>query len=698
MLTGTVVWLLVKAHRDALTGCLTIRDGDRPVRVHCRGQSVVAVEGVPALLAGLTSKLPSPAALTGELSADIPVCMALGLALDDILNAACDELGETIARLAQDPAIDASFEPDAEPPPGAFPLPRKLLRCFQDGLRAVRDADLVVTELSGSLDNPMRVTASAIDLDDLGTIALRTAKLARTEGTLRGLIAASGRGQPERTREAWFAVDLLLQLGLVSVQGAPVVRRVQRDRSQRTVDGERLSERIVQPRAEAPPPPPPPPRRTRPTPPRRQQLESDDEASDVFAMGAEDDEDDEDDDSSDEDSLDIAVGEDGASHVVSFIPGRKRERPRKLPDPPPTNEVAGGLHESDDDAADVFAMGGDDDLEELDEDSIEYLEDDEEWDDDDLEELGEDSIDALGEDPDEDWDDDEDDEDEEEETDDDESSVFQEVVVDIDVEDLEGLPMDPEHTSPGDPVALLDSPQAAPLVERFRALRVANPLVVLGYTEQDVRGYITLADLRKRANKEKGRWHPERYVDQGGDAQEAAAELNSLVDRRYEALKQPRVLAAAMREWREQLESPAISEADRTRATELLTRARQQTVARAWTAALMTIEEALEADPTNLRCRLLDLRCRVVLEEFDVESAVANIDALLITDVKMDSEAQLMAGLVLKHAGHPDARNRLERALELDPDNAAARHELDFDKAGESAGIGGIISGLFGGD
>ncbi|MCP4806096.1 MAG: hypothetical protein GY913_06710 [Proteobacteria bacterium] len=657
MLTGTVVWLLVKAHRDALTGCLRIRTGDQTVALHVRGRDLVAIQGIPSLLREIEPKLPSPAALTGDLSADIPVCMALGILLDDLLSAACQETGEVIATLAQDPGAEATFDGDEAAPPGAFPLPRGLLRCFKDGLRAVRDADDVVAELTAALDNPLRVTAKQDDLDDLGTIALRTAKLARTEGTLRGLIAASGRGQPDRTREAWFAVDLLLQLGLLSVQGAPVARRATRPGRRKPPSGQRLNERIVPPRSEKPSPPP---RQRQPPPPKPRPLESDDEATDVFAMGGDDEEeDDDDDDSSEEDSLDISVDENGASHVVSFTPGRKRPRP-------PQKDVGGGMHESDLDASDVFAMGGDDD------------DDDEE---DDVEEL-EDSGEYFGE---------VDEDDDEYEDEDHSSSVLE------DVSDMEALGAEPDQTAPGDPVALLTSPQAAPLVERFRALRTANPLAVLGYTAKDVAGYITLSDVRKRANKEKGRWHPERYIDQGGDAQEAAAELNSLVERRYEALKEPRVLAAAMREWREQLPAPDIPTADRDRAVDLMARARQQATARAWTAALMTIEEALEADPTNVRCRLVDIHCRVVLEEFDIDSALANIDSLPITDTKTDSEAQFIAGLALKHVGRDDAAQRFARAVELDSDNAAARHELDFQRANNPQGIGGIISGLFGG-
>ena len=696
MMTGNLVWLLYRAHRDGLSGAIEVRaepEGETTARVFLRGRKAVHIEGIDGLLDDLAPKLPSRDALTGELANDVPVCMALGLGLDEVFEAACAGLGRGLAALAQDPGLHCAFNPDTHAPGGAFPLPREALRCFHQGLRAVRDADVVALELQSSLDNPIRLTSEDV-LEDFGAVVLRTIKLARTESTLRGLVAASGRGQPERTREAWFAVDLLMQLGLLQVEGSPVARASAATGERARARRERISETVLSAVPDRPAPPPTPP---------RQRLEADEEADDVFAMGE---------DTGDLDLLEESADEEvadepsGASHTISWPTAGGRRKAR---------DVQGGLHESDDEAGDVFAMGGDEDYEELGEESIEYLEgevdeDSDEGDfDSDEEDLDSDEdfvteaddevdddpssistlIDVAEEDL---W---EEDDDFEDDLDDDDLA---ETTLDQDSEPprLRPLPDAPEDTSSHDPMAGLDHPDAAALVRQFRALREANPLAAIGVTLDEAAGYVTLPMLRRKAHLASGRWHPERYADEVPDVQQAASELFSLVERRWAALKDPSILTRALREWRAQLPPSEVSAEDMDRSRHLYGRARQQATANAWTAALLTVGEALEANPDDLKCRLLDLHCRVVLEEFDVDSALANLDALDGRDDRETADREHTAGLILKAAGRADeAVARWEAALALDPKHASARRELD--EAG-SRGGGKFLSGIFGKD
>ena len=709
MMTGNLVWLLFRAHREGLSGAIEIRQdsAEQPAtRVFVRARRAVHVEGIAGLLTDLATKLPSPGALTGELANDIPVCMALGVGLDEVFEAACAGLGRSLASMAQDPGLASSFNPDAKPPDGAFPLPKEFIRCFHQGLRAVRDADVVALELQTALDNPIRMTGEPEDIEEFGAVMLRTLKLARTENTLRGLVAAGGRGEPERTRESWFAIDLLMQLGLLQVEGSPVARAssAKGDRARGRAEArssERLSESVVSAVPDRPTPPPRPPMR----------LESDEEADDVFAMGEDtgdlsmlhesvDDE-----DSDDEEVFEIEA--EGPSHTIAWP---STARPVAEAPPVPTagdDAIQGGLHESDVDAADVFAMGGDEDLDEIGEDLIEYLEDDEEWDDEDEDE-DEDDLDdddeafAAVEDDDDDEslsasidvaeDGDFEHDDFEDDLDDDDLA---ETTLDQESEPprLRALPDEPEDTSAHDPTEGLDHPDAAELVGQFQALREANPLAVLGLGLDDVEGYITMPMLRRKAHLAAGRWHPERFADEHEHVRAAAEALFHLVERRWNALKDPRILTKALKEWKAIIPPHSVDQEGVSRGRHLYGRARQQATANAWTAALLTVGEALEADPTDLRCRLLDLQCRVVLEEFDVDSALANLDALHCRDNRDQAELEHTGGLLLKQAGRLDeAIDRFEWALEHDPKHVSAQRELKDAKSGTGSKQ---LSGIF---
>ena len=686
MLSGTVAWLLYRAHKERLSGALILRGGraDIEARILVQKRQVVHVEGVPELLSGVADKLPSRDALTGPLEADIPVCLALGLGLDEVLEAACERLGRFLAECADDPELRCGFDPDVQLPPGAFPFPKPLLNLLRDGFRAVHDPQEIEVQLGHLANRPLRVIGEPDEVEGLDAITLRTLKLATAEPSLAGLLSTSGRGQQRRTAEAWYSIDLLMHLGLLHVEGQPIRASAQ------------LAEAREQPAAD------PATADTLTEGPELSQLESDDESDMVFAMGEdsmdamelEDDEDFEDEDSQDEASGDSLVGleleesiDDGPSYTLEDIEDDDSEDDEEVlaaeglelededeedvedgpshaiswdrnTDDLGTGEVVGGAFESDEDASGIFAMGADDE-------DFEDEEDDEDFDDIDAE------IEAL--------------EDEEEDDDDTELAALQ--------------------RDPGLP----DEDLRLPVLETLHeSLRKANPLVLLGLSEEQVRGVVSYATLRAHLDRARGRWHQQRFLKADPEVRAAIQRIASLVERRWNALEQPDVLAQALTEWREQL--PQQDTPDRDASRRCLARAMNLAGARAWSAALVEAEQAVHHDPNSVRARVLLIQSMVVLGELDIAGGLANLDALLVESPKVKAEIEFAAGQLLKwERHHEQAVERYRRALDMNPRHEDARKAVDTyerrptrpaqgESTTDEGSVGGFLSGIFGRD
>lgn len=92
------------------------------------------------------------------------------------------------------------------------------MRLLSRGLRELRHPDAVAAALAPHWDAPLRVRVPGeAGLRGLDAVSLRTLKIATHLETLGELIVQSGRGQVERTRHSWRAIDLLLQLGLLQL-------------------------------------------------------------------------------------------------------------------------------------------------------------------------------------------------------------------------------------------------------------------------------------------------------------------------------------------------------------------------------------------------------------------------------------------------------------------------------------------------
>jgi tetratricopeptide (TPR) repeat protein len=288
---------------------------------------------------------------------------------------------------------------------------------------------------------------------------------------------------------------------------------------------------------------------------------------------------------------------------------------------PPGSDVAGGAFESDEDASDVFAMGEDD-------------EDDEDLDAD----------------------------------------------IDADIEDLDDEDEDEDDTEllalQGDP-GLPDEDLRLPVLETLHeSLRKANPLVLLGLTEAQIRGIVSYATLREHLNRARGRWHQQRFLKADPEVRAAIQRIASLVERRWNALEQPDVLAQALSEWREQL--PREQPRDRDGARRCLARAHKLAEARAWPAALVEAQQAVALDPSSIRARVVLVQSMVVLRELDIAGGLANLDALLVDRPGVKAEIEYAAGQMLRwERHHEQAIERFRRALDMNPRHSSARREVD---------------------
>lgn len=213
MRRGTPVELLYRAHRAGDGGLLTISEGDRQVRLWLARGKVHYAEGIP--LTHLARLLPDTDGMTHDILKDLGLAIAAGVRVEDALEAVSHDVSDQLGRMAHSRAVDSSLEPGIDPPQGAFPLPRSSLQLLARGLRSARHPDAVAEALRSEWRTALRVHVPDPSwLIGLDPVCLRTIRTARDCATLGDVILKSGRGQVERTRHAWRAVDLLLHLRL----------------------------------------------------------------------------------------------------------------------------------------------------------------------------------------------------------------------------------------------------------------------------------------------------------------------------------------------------------------------------------------------------------------------------------------------------------------------------------------------------
>ncbi|MCP4806092.1 MAG: hypothetical protein GY913_06690 [Proteobacteria bacterium] len=214
MRRGSPIELIYRAHRAGEGGLLTIERPSGAVRMWFRRGKVHYAEGIP--LRRLAQLMPNADSATHDILQDLGVAIASGIRVEDALEAVAEDVAEQLGEMALAPQQTASLEPGIEPPSGAFPLPRSALQLLAKGLRTARHPDAVAEALRAEWNTPLRVHVPDPSwLSGLDPVCLRTIRTGRDCATLGALVLKGGRGQVERTRHAWRAIDLLLQLRLL---------------------------------------------------------------------------------------------------------------------------------------------------------------------------------------------------------------------------------------------------------------------------------------------------------------------------------------------------------------------------------------------------------------------------------------------------------------------------------------------------
>lgn len=211
---GTPVELLYRAHRAGEGGLLSLEGPLGQARIWLRKGKVQYSEGVP--LERLGKVLPDKDALTNDIFHDISTAIATGLKVEEALELAAEDIAHYLGSIAHKGGTVATFEPGVEAPQGSFPLPGGALQMLATGLRRARHPDAVATALKDRWNTPIQVNVPDPSwLSGLDSICMRTLRVARGAESLGDIVLQSGRGQVERTRHAWRAIDLLLQLRLL---------------------------------------------------------------------------------------------------------------------------------------------------------------------------------------------------------------------------------------------------------------------------------------------------------------------------------------------------------------------------------------------------------------------------------------------------------------------------------------------------
>lgn len=685
-LTDRPARLLLRLHLRRSGGLIRLKGPSLDTRLWIRNQVLWGAQGVPKLFGDLADRVPDARALKGDLLADIPVLLAMGIGINEAGDAASAGVGMLLAECTLDPEVQASFEAEANPPPGSFALEGSLLRAFAVALPKLHPAAEVADELAGWSNNRLQVEdAVGEDLGPLGPIAIRTLALARRNRILGDLVRESGRGQLQRTQQAWIAVDLLRQLGLIRIPGAPPSVRHRDGRHPTSLaehsEDPQSSDSFQPPSSvpsEAPAPPPPEPKPQAPRPPRGSTRRRMPAGLAAFAASAGEQDEHESVEietssgggwSSRLGALDLSgpmtdriqdeTDEDGQTEP---LPDMSLEREVSVdfddPDSIESSELAsmtgpmemGSLEDEDEEEEQEFF--GEPEDEEDEEEEQEFF--GEEFDDEDSEDM------AFGEVY----------EDDEEDGTDELDSVLEDP--DDGSQDLgpliEGIDDEPS-TSASSPL-LLGDPRDQPTEEeggfsfgevspedpalpglrrRLKQLRAAPPLTALGMNETELLEQLWLrSELGPSWQRARAPWLPENWRSASPSVQAVAGEVLELLDQTHEALQAAPVFAEALgRSWE------SVPKRKSRTADALVLRAQRLCAGAKWAEALHVLGEARKANASSPQALLLQLFARVVTRAMGVSDAVAWVYAVSQggKDPRLRAQGAYTAGRLLERSG-----------------------------------------------
>ena len=586
--------LLLRLHLQRNSGLIRLTGPGINARIWIRNQALWGVQGVPRLFGPLCDRVPDPRALKGDLLADTPVLMAMGISLNEVTDAVRKRIGTLLAECTLDQDVHAIFENEAQPPPGSFGLISNLLHDFSRALPLVHPASKVVDELAGWSNTRVQVQDAAVEnLGPLGPIAIRTLALAPRNRILGDLVRESGCGQQLRTQQAWLAVDLLWQLGLLEIPGAPP--------STRQASFNNSSAASPEPSPEIPTPA---------EPSNEQQADDQEEKLETPQGGGW------------RARLNALKGVSTVSPTDRILDESTEDEQTQ---PLPQMEM-GSLQEDDEypDADELFGEPDDDD-EYPDVDELFGEPDDDDDDDDDDENLATQPLTGLLS-----WD---------EEYSSDPGSPIQ------DNDDQPGTAGGP--VMQGDPAP--KDPTLPELRRRLQQLRSAPPLQALGMNHEELLTHLWLpSELSPTWQRARAPWLPENWRTASADLRGVAAEALEFLDETHAAMQYTNLYAQALqRSW------AAIPKRESSTADDLVSRAQGLCARAEWEEALQVLDEARKANASSARAVLLQLFARVATRKMGVSHAVTWVYAISqnTNDRHLHAIGAYTAGRLLERSG-----------------------------------------------
>jgi hypothetical protein len=209
---------LLRLSREGASGALWFRLSDRKIGITLQNGGVVQVVGLPEMMLLEGVKL-SVSVNTGDMLKDIGAAVGGGVPAHEAMDAASWGIGRFLGRIAVNPDCTAAWDDGAKPPAGAFPLPMPLLRAFAKGLQESRPPDMAQRHWRNKTVLIVRVADAVREneraTEGLSPVAARALNLAGDGEVLSGLVEHMIGGLPARRIKTWWALDLLLQSGLL---------------------------------------------------------------------------------------------------------------------------------------------------------------------------------------------------------------------------------------------------------------------------------------------------------------------------------------------------------------------------------------------------------------------------------------------------------------------------------------------------
>ncbi len=206
--------------RGGSSGELWFRLSGRQIGVTLHNGGVMQVTGLPELMLLEGHRL-AVSVNTGNMLNDIGAAVAAGVPPNEAMDAASWGLGRFLARVAHDPECTAAWDDQARPPAGAFPLSMPILKALAKALADSRTPDMVQQHWRNKtvlVVRPSEVGRDPKATAGLSPVAARALNLAHEGEVLSDLVERLIGGNPRRRTKTWWAIDLLLESGLLEFQ------------------------------------------------------------------------------------------------------------------------------------------------------------------------------------------------------------------------------------------------------------------------------------------------------------------------------------------------------------------------------------------------------------------------------------------------------------------------------------------------